>query len=287
MKVLWNPEAGLLRVQGSIMYFWQGHNFTCSKGDFVQAVEYLQGVLQVGLWDSTIEAFEFGVIMEVQHKPALYIRNHHARAGVKLAEGEKGKDKGGFRWWEDSAARLKLYDARKNIMQKQGLDRRGIIEGAGWNPTGQYLKFEVHFLKPDLLNSGRALLLEDILNPARYRAFKKTIQEQYKLLEPMKTLELPTDKKNLSSADIVLLAYVEGYINAEGSSAEEAQKALYKRVNQIPEAILSKADKDSRKRQIKALFARVKESPESQWDLSKKIAEALASDWNTEQERTC
>ena len=279
MKVQWNPEAGLLRLQGSIMYYWQGHNFTCRMGDFVEAVEYLQGVLHVGLWDSTIQAFEFGAIMEVEQRPALYIQNHHAKEGTGLIEGEKGRDKGNFRWWEDSAQKLKMYDARKNILQKQGLKRRDIIEQAGWNPEGQYLKFEVHYLKPELLNSGRELLLEDVLNPTNYNQFKCSILDLYKLLEPMKTLQMPTDKKNLSSADIVLLAYVEGFINSEGTSTpKEAQKALYKKVNLIPDEILSKADKDSRKRQIKALFAKVKEAPESRWDLSQKLEEALAQD---------
>ena len=97
LKVLWNPDTLQLRIQGSLMYYWQGHNFTCSMPDFVQAVEYLQEVLQVGLWDSEVEAFEFGVIVEVGQKPKLFVQNHHARAGTGLTENEKGKDQGCFR----------------------------------------------------------------------------------------------------------------------------------------------------------------------------------------------
>ena len=279
LKVLWNPDTFQLRIQGSLMYYWQGHNFTCSMPDFVQAVEYLQEVLQVGLWDSEVEAFEFGVIVEVGQKPKLFIQNHHARAGTGLTENEKGKDQGCFRWWEGGAEKIKMYDARKNIMQKQGLKRRELIAAAGWNPDSQYLKFEIHFLKPRLLNAGKVLLLEDLTSTANYRFYKKILLDQYKLLQPMKTLTMPTDKKDLTSADIVLLAYVEGFINAEGCTPAEAQKALYRRVNLIPEEILSKSDKDSRKRQIKALFAKVKESPESQWDLTAVISKALAKDW--------
>lgn len=278
LRLLWNPTISLLSIAGSIMYFWQGHNFTCYKGEFVEAVDYLQELLQVGLWDSVLEAFEFGAIMEVEHKPALYIKNHHAREGVRLTENEKGQDKGSFKWWEDSTEKLKLYDARKNIIQKQGLQRRKIIEQAGWNPESQYLKFETKFRKPALLNSGSDLMLEELLNPNRYNELKMILQRQYELLEPMKTLVLPKDKKQLTSADIVLLAYVEGFINAFGGSPSEAQKALYKRINLIPDEILSKADKDSRKRQIKALFAKVQESEASQWDLTDKLAAALASD---------
>ncbi len=285
MKVRWNPDAAQLKLQGSLMYFLQGHNFTCGKGDFVQGIEYLQGLLHVGLWDSSIEVLEFGTIMEVEYKPALYIKNHHARKGVNLTESEKGGDKGSCRKWENSLEQLKMYDARKNLMQKQGLQRRAIIEQAGWNPDAQYLKFEAHYLKPALLNSGNDLLLEDVLQPAVYENLKKITQAQYQLLEPMRTLELPTDKKNLTSADIVLQAFVEGFINAEGCTPQEAKKALFKRVNMIPDAILTKADKDGRKRQINALFDRVEVAPESQWDLTGKIADAFASDWKQPEEQ--
>lgn len=279
MKVLWNPNAGQLKLQGSVAYFIQGHNFACSKSDFVQGVEYLQGLLHVGLWNSSLDAFEFGAIMEVEYKPAQYIKNHHARKGANLTEGEKVRDKGSFRWWYNATEKLKLYDVRKNLMQKQGLQRRRIIEEAGWNPEAQYLKFEAHYLKPALLNSGYDLQLEDVLQPTIYENLKNITQAQYQLLEPMKTLELPTDKKNLTSADIVLQAFVEGFINTEGRSPQEAKKALFKRVNMIPNEILSKADKDGRKRQINALFDRVEVAAESQWDLTGKIAEAFASDW--------
>lgn len=264
------------------MYFWQGHNFTCCKPEFEQAVDYLQSVLQVGLWDAEVEAFEFGAIVEVMNKPKCYIEKHHARAGVKLSENEKGKDQGCFRWWEGAAVKLKLYDARKNILLKQGMQRRAVIEQAGWNPVGNYLKFEVHFLKPALLNGERALLLEDLIAPAFYDRLKNILIDQYKLLSPMKTLITPTNKKDLSSADIVLLAFVEGYINTEGCSIAEAQKALNKRVNMIPDTILSKSDKDGRKRQIKALFAKVQEAPESQWDISEQLQQAMAEDWPTD-----
>lgn len=279
MKVFWNPETRLLKLQGSLMYFWQGHNFSCSKPDFVQAVEYIQGVLQVGLWDSEITAFEYGAIVEVEHYPKQYIQSHHARAKVHMVENEKGKDEGCFRWWENSTEKIKMYDARKNILLKQGMHRRDVIQEAGWDPEKRYLKFEVHFLKPHMLNNGKAVLLEDLLNPSFYHKLHTILLEQYKLLAPMKTLQIPTTKKNLSCADIVLLAYVEGYINVEGNSPAAALKALNKRVNSIPDEILSKADKDGRKRQIKALFAKVKEAPESQWDISDKLEAALEQEW--------
>lgn len=279
LKVLWNPEAKLLRVQGSIMYFWQGHNFTCKLPDLIEALEFLQRVLQVGLWDSEIEAFEYGAVLPVELKPKYYIQNHHAAAGLKLVENEKGRDCGSFKWWEGAGEKLKMYDAKKNIQQKQGLERRVLLEEAGWNPEGQYLKFEVHFTKPSMLMAGgKALLLESLINPAFNRKLQLLLIQQYKLLSPMKTLKTPTDKKNLTTADFLLLAYLEGCMNTEGITLQAAHKELCRRLNMIPEAVLTKPDKDSRRRQINALFAKVEEEPCSQWDLTAKLKEALAGE---------
>lgn len=279
LKVFWNPQERLLRVNGSVMYFWQGHNFTCAKDDFEQAVDYLQRILKVGLWDAEIEAFEFGAIMQVDQRAKCYVQNHHVASGVKLVQNEKGKDHGSFRWWESPSLKLKMYDARKNILLKQGVHRRKVIEEAGWDPKGNYLKFEIHFLKPELINGGRVVHLEQLLHPSFYAKLKTILVEQYQMLMPMKTMRVPTIKKDLTSADILLLAYVESFINAEGQTPAAALKALNKRVNMIPNEILSKSDKDSRKRQFKMLFAKLSDAQESQWDVGAKLQEALAADW--------
>ena len=90
----------------------------------------------------------------------------------------------------------------------------------------------------------------------------------------MKSLITPTNKKDLSTPDIVMLALAEVQINA-GESLQEIKKMLYAKINSIPEEVLSKPDKDSRKRQIKSLLEKLQEEPTSQWDLSKKLEEAL------------
>ena len=104
--------------------------------------------------------------------------------------------------------------------------------------------------------------------------FKEDLYIQYKRLISMKSLIVPTSKKDLSSADIVMLTLAETQINA-GESLQEVKRMLYDKINAIPEGVLSKADKDSRKRQIKALLEKLQESPESEWDLSGKLEEAL------------
>lgn len=277
LEIWHNPTLDLIRLQGSIMYYWQGHNFTYERSSFVDAIRQVIRLLNIELWDGMLEVFEYGVVIPVEKKPKEYIKRHSAIPSEKLTMNEKGKDKGSFRWWTDKDVSLKLYDAGKNILMKQGLQRRGILTEAGWAPEDSLLKWEAHYLKPEMLNHGKGLLLANLMNPSWEDVFKEDLYLQYKRLVPMRTLITPTSKKNLSTSDIVMLALAEAQMNA-GESLQEVKRMLYDRINGIPEVVLSKADKDSRKRQVKALVDKIKESPESEWDLSEKILDALKAE---------
>ena len=274
LEIWYNPSLNWMRLQGSIMYYWQGHNFAYDKKGFVAAIDHIIKILHISIWDAMIETFEYGVIMQVPKKPKEYIKRHSSIPSEKLTLNEKPKDKGNFRWWEDKNVCNKMYDAAQNIKKKQGLQRKEILKESGWNPEEEFLKWEAHYLKPEILNHGKGLLLADLMNPYWENVFKKDLYVQYKRLIPMKSLITPTSKKDLSSADIVMLTLAETQINA-GESLQEIKKMLYDKINAIPESVLSKADKDSRKRQIKSLFDKLQESPESEWDLSEKLKETL------------
>lgn len=277
LEIWYNPSLNWMRLQGSIMYYWQGHNFTYDKKGFVAAIDHIIKIIHISIWDAMIEAFEYGVIMQVPKKPKEYIKRHSSIPSEKLILNEKPKDKGNFRWWEDRNVCNKMYDAAQNIKKKQGLQRKEILKESGWNPEGEFLKWEAHYLKPEILNHGNGLLLADLMKPYWENVFKEDLYVQYKRLIPMKSLITPTNKKDLSSADIVMLALAEAQINA-GENLQEVKKMLYDKINAIPEGVLSKADKDSRKRQIKSLFDKLQESPESEWDLSEKLEKALKAE---------
>ena len=277
LEIWYNPSLNWMRLQGSIMYYWQGHNFTYDKKGFVAAIDHIIKIIHISIWDAMIEAFEYGVIMQVPKKPKEYIKRHSSIPSEKLILNEKPKDKGNFRWWEDRNVCNKMYDAAQNIKKKQGLQRKEILKESGWNPEGEFLKWEAHYLKPEILNHGKGLLLADLMKPYWENVFKEDLYVQYKRLIPMKSLITPTNKKDLSSADIVMLALAEAQINA-GENLKEVKKMIYDKINAIPEGVLSKADKDSRKRQIKSLFDKLQESPESEWDLSEKLEKALKAE---------
>lgn len=277
--LIWiNPALSMLRLEGSIAYYWQGHNFTFTSKEFTEAINYLQGLLQIDLWKANINAFEYGVIVKTENKPKDYIKNHSIKKGEKLSQDQKTKDKGNFRWYSDSYVKLKMYDAGRNIQMKQGFTRKGILNSLGWNAEDNYLKWEAHYIKPQYLNKGIGLQLYNLVNPDWHSVFIEDLYLQYKRLIPMKNIIIPKDKKDLSTADILALTLSEESIN-KGHPLESVKKILYAKINAIPDEVLTKSDKDARKRMIKQILDKIQESPKSKWDLSNNIQEAL----NTEE----
>lgn len=277
MAVWIHPSLQLMRLEGSISYYWQGNNFSFDRRQFVEAINHIKGLLNVDLWKSTINAFEYGVIMQVQMKPKEYIRHHYSATKAKLTLNEKPKDKGQFRWWRDKNVSLKMYDAGRNIEMKQGLERKEIITQSGWEESGEYLKLEAHYLKPECLNKGRGLYLYNLVNSDWHSIFKEDLYLQYKRLIPMKSIITPTSKKDLTTADILIITMAEEAVN-EGRTMEELKKLLYAKVNSIPDCVLTKSDKDFRKAQIKKLLNNIREADISIYDLSGELQKALKVD---------
>lgn len=277
IEVNYNNETNTIEISGSIMYFAQGHNFTYDKDLFFDSIQYIGNILNINLWDSVLDEFEFGIILDLPQKPKSYIQHHHPNKNLKEAE----KNGGILKTFEDSAIRLKMYDAGRNIQHKQGTTIKEIIENSGWNPSRNYLKFEAHYKKPEIIfNKGSGLLLADIMNPKWELSFKINLFNQYKRLKPMKTIEEPKEKSNLYTIDFITMELVEKAIN-QGETIEEIKKALYRRIND--NETLSKADKDARKRQVKNTLGKLKESEISEWDLTERLMKGLnISDSNTE-----
>jgi hypothetical protein len=272
IDILYNPSNGILILRGSIMYYWQGHNFTYDKMYFVEAINHIGHLLHIEsqIWGMQLNILEYGVIMEVEEKPKDIIGHHREGKGLILFENPK--DKGLFRSYNDKSAERKMYDAGKNIINKQGREMRSILVNSGWNPEKYYLKWEVHYLKPELLNQYHGILLSDLTNPKWEDVLKKDIYKQYKKIIPMKCVIPPIDKSEFHTLDIFAMELVESKLN-EGRTLSEVKKLLYDRIN--ASSILSKPDKDARKKQVKATLDKLQESEDSVWDISQKLKTAL------------
>lgn len=102
----------------------------------MQAVEILDSMLgHVGLWGAIVDKFENRVIVPVDAKPKEYIAKHFACPGSHLQRILNERYSGKFVMWPKAGEDIKLYDAGANILLKQGMVRRDVIEGTGWNQS--------------------------------------------------------------------------------------------------------------------------------------------------------
>ena len=270
MRIFYNRVLNSITIEGSPMYFMQGHNLTFDRLTLIQGINYLETILCVqGLWSARVNIFEYGVLLQTELTPREYIKHHKSPPKEKLLLYENTKDNGLFRSWNDSNVNIKMYDAIRNAKYKTSKDIRPDMD---MSRNANWLKFEAHYIKPECLNSGRAVLLADLINPNWEQVFKNDLYKQYSRLKPMKTLLEPTNKADLSSIAIVTMELAENFIQ-EGRGLEDLRRSLYDRIN--ANEVLSKADKDSRKRQIRNTLDKLKEAPQSKYDLSKELASAL------------
>lgn len=277
MKIWHKPETDLLKVEGSLPYFLNGNNFTFSTSELVQAIDVIDSLLGgAGLWGALLNTFEYGVILQVEGKPKDYIARHSAGAGSKLHKVINEKYGGKFAMWKGKGLDIKMYDAGANILMKQGLVRREVIEGAGWDPDGNYLKCEMRYHDPSRLLMGKGVPLEKLQNESFLNMLKGDLMGNYHTLTPARALLPATDKKECTSLDLVLRTLLDVVMNTQGLSLQDAKKRIYAEINRAQ--CLTKADKDARKAQVSKSLAKVQEAPESEWDLSARIEGALAID---------
>lgn len=278
IEIWHNKPAGIIRIKGSLAYFYQGHNFFFTNRQFVEATNYLNDILHLNCYDSMVDIFEYGQILEVKGLPRNFIQNHRERPKSGLLLYENPKDRGNFRRWEAPEIRLKMYDAGKNIQQKQNKEMQKLIQAGGWNPKGNHLKFEAYYKKPEaLLNRGRAIMLADLVNPNFNKIFRADLYNQYNRLMPMGIIKLPENKKDLTTQDLLMIVLADANLQ-EGNTLQEVKKMLFNRINAIPEEVLTDADKKARKRQVSSLLGKIQTTPESKWDLTDKLKAALELD---------
>ncbi len=270
MELQYNPSLNFIRLKGSPLYFIQGHNFTWKKETFTEAIRYIEKLLSLNLFDSVVDKFEYGKIMKIESKPQRIISGHLAGNGLTMEE--RTKDKSNIRYFNDSNVSLKLYNAGTNIQHKQGLTMKDIIREAGWNPKDNFLKFESHYKKPHLsLNNGKGFSLSDMLIPSFEKLLKSDLYNQYQRIEKMKSIEIPSTKKELSSGNIILLALAEIALN----QGKDLKKLIDNYIKAIPEEVLNSEDKKARRKQIKSMLAKVHSSEMNEFDISEQLAEAL------------
>ncbi|MBO7476893.1 MAG: hypothetical protein J6U04_03030 [Salinivirgaceae bacterium] len=275
MRVTYNEIQNSLTVSGSVMYFMQGHNLTYDRELFIDGINQIGNMLDVNLWDSEVNCFECGAIIEVEYPAREYIA--HTRRGKNMWEDtpHDKKSKGFCMSFNDDSCFVyrKMYDVGHNLtIKRKGKNKT--LDSIGWDTTRNYLKWEVKYKQPVKV-FGRTLMLSDLVNPEWESLFKQDCYSQYLKLDPMKSLKSPTDVKKLKAIDVVTINYCEMCFR-ENKRLGEIRKLLNNCLNtRFRNVLIKKTTRDSRRISIKKVFDRLNLSNKSEWDLCPKLYEAI------------
>ena len=253
MEVWHNEFNNLLKVKGSLPYYWQKHNFSFDREALQESIQDISGRLKINLWEAELSRFEYGSIIEVLAKPEELIRHHLKIKGMQTRSINPDA-----KVFEGIIQSLKLYDAGRNMKYK--LDkaiRSQISQAYGYDQGKQYLKIENHYKKPyTVLNKGIRILVNDLLIPEFLQKCKADLLYQYRNIMKTEAILIPKDKKALSAGNIILLAFKE----AEGLFNINAEEMINSLLKAIPEEILNQNDKKARKRQIREMLKKISDS---------------------------
>lgn len=248
----------LLRIQGSLPYFLNGHNIHFSQDDFRQSIDLINSLLGVDVWKGEVTEFEYGLVVETVHHYKSVLDAHAKLKGCKLAIYDHGRQftsrRGKFR--------LKLYNPWKNTPNKMTKAVREQLKQDGFTPGDKAIKAEVH-IKDARMVSGRDYpLVKNFALPGFQKVCKDFLKRRYDDIEKTKPLVIPGDKKVADSLGIALCAYADG-------ENQWAEKVL-SRINSFPDRVLSASDKQQRRRIIRKKIAQLTDE-RSDFDLGKLI----------------
>lgn len=271
MELRWNSIYRVIEVWGNPLYFQQGHNFTADIKTFQEAIKSIERIIEVDLQEATVTQIEYGKTFEVALKPSLYISGHFGNDSLSMWE--KDCDRGAIRYFDDNKEKVnfKLYDVGKNIKNKHKKSTRYLVKEAGWKEDLNYMRFEVVYKSPELLNNKKPLLYKDLFTDRMLDIFNEDLYCQYSRISKKQSVDIPKTKKELSTGSIILYVLAESFLG----HGESLKKGLFAKINSFPDTLLSPADKSARRRGINGLLRGIKTSVISIFDLSSKLERSL------------
>ena len=243
---VWYHDSGMLKIKGSLPYWLNGHNFYSSLNDWKEGLDYLGGCLNVNLYSGLVSCFEYGTIQEIPFPESIFLHNHIKLIGYQAREYKQGNIITG-KEFISPAQKIKLYDVSRNIKNK--LDK-GIREELsrlyGWDRARHYIKIESHYRKPEALLGGN-IYLYDILSTAMQKRLQMELINKYQSIMKSGKAVIPKQKKDINAGTLPLIVLKE----LEGIHNFRTEELLKAKLKEIPDTILSPADRKARQRIIR------------------------------------
>jgi hypothetical protein len=267
-EVWYNDHTKEVKFIGSIPYLMQGHNFTSARGEFIEGIDFVSGILNCNMYEGRMTGFEFGSIIEVPYSPEDFLHNHISMNKHPLTTYHKRNRITG-KAYEDSMLRFKIYNAGLNIKNKlQEAIREDLSTSYGYDKAKHYMKAENHYKKPALQFQKRSISVNDLLNPCFMERCKKDLIETYQKVKKTGMINTPKDKADLTAITIPLIVLKELGLQY-GFNAETLVK---QKIKSFPESSLNANDKKARQKTLKTSFKKLENAEASPYDISHLLA---------------
>jgi len=271
---IWNyPESNQIKIKGSLPYWINGHNYYSGPHDWKEGLEYLQGCLGLNLYSGLIECFEFGTIQEIPVSPASFLQHHIKISGMLSKEFRKGNVLTG-KEYHSPILKLKLYDISRNIKNKLEKPLQEEISRLfGWDRAKHYIKIESHYKRPEAHFRGNVYLAE-LLSSEFQKQLQNELLQQYQSIMKTGTAIIPEKKADINSGTLPLLILKE----LEEIYQFRTEELLKAKLKEIPERILSPADRKARLRTIRENLKKISISGKSEFDISELLQSKIQNE---------
>jgi hypothetical protein len=224
VKFTFNERTNFLSMEGSIPYFWQGHNFHFSNAALKEALAFISEILCFDLMKSELLLFEFGTVFPVDMPPEAILEKHsaipkHTFTPYFLQNGRLSGVQ-----FESKIRNVKLYNLKLSpAFRKVSKEIKSGI--TGFDQKSNFLRLENRVKKPDIYFTIRSLYLKEFLQDSFQERLKSDLVETYKSIEKRESLKLPDGIERPSLVQILYLILAEGNKNIK-PIIEAKMKAL-------------------------------------------------------------
>lgn len=268
---VWIYDSGMMKIKGSLPYWLNGHNYHSSLNDWKEGLDYLGGCLSINLYRGMVSCFEHGTIQEIPFPESVFLQNHVHMKGFTSREYRQGNVLTGKEFLSP-ALKVKLYDVNRNIKNK--LDK-GIQEDLsrfhGWDHGKHYIKIENHYRKPEAI-FRRGIPVYELISAEFQLTLQQKLISQYQNIMKTGKAIIPQQKKDINAGTLPLIVLKE----LESIHNFKTEELIRAKLKQIPDSILSPADRKARQRIIRENLNKITMQGISEYDITDQLLGNIA-----------
>lgn len=272
LKVCINEVRDVIVIEGSLPYYWQGHNYSFGIDALDECVQLISALLGFDISEMQVVEFEYGKVLEVGHEPSRYIRDAYACEDSGLKNCSHKDWRNNLIRWESTdkikcrgknipSFSLKMYDAKKNGNKKWNAVGKSCVA------EGNHLKIELHHNAPSMLVGGKLYFGE--LCSADFQEHLDEVLDS--LLDKLSFSRKVSFRKKPTTQGVVFGYVFEDALN-EGKHLEDVQSAMFAYIRGVD--WFTAQDRSNRKRQMKKYISEVVQNTDND-DLKEELKKLI------------